>query len=67
MNLFLLMERVDPTLLTANEDKIKHLESKGKAARAEVKWLDKKCKKLERDFTNLNTAVARLLTKVNNL
>jgi predicted RNase H-like nuclease (RuvC/YqgF family) len=65
MNLFLLMERVDPTPLTANKDKIKRLKSKGKAASAEVKRLDEKCKKLERDFTNLNTAVAGLRTKVN--
>jgi hypothetical protein len=65
MNLFLLMERVDPTLLTANEDKIKRLKSEGKAANAEVKRLDERYKKLERDFTNLSIAVSGLQTKAN--
>jgi hypothetical protein len=50
-NLFLLMEGVNPMLLTANEDKIKCLESQGKAASAELKGLNEKCKRVKRDFT----------------
>jgi hypothetical protein len=65
MNLFLLMERVDPALLTCNDKKIKRLEVEGKQANAELKRLDEKNKKLERDFANLTTAVATLRTKVN--
>jgi hypothetical protein len=65
INLFLLMERVDPQLIICNDEKIKRLQSEGKTASAETKRLDEKCKKLERDFTNLTTAVAALRTKVN--
>jgi archaellum component FlaC len=65
MNLFLLMERVDPELLTCNDEKIKRLKGESKNATAKVKRLDEKYKKLERDYTNLNTAVATLRTKVN--
>jgi hypothetical protein len=65
MNLFLLMERVDPALILANDEKIKRLEGEGKAASAEFKRLDEKYKKLDRDFANLTTAVATLRTKVN--
>lgn len=65
MNLFLLIERIDPTIIISNEEKIKRLETENKAANSEVKRLDEKCKKLDRDFANLNTAVVALRAKVN--
>jgi hypothetical protein len=41
-------------VIYTTEEKIKQLESKNKsAAQAELKKLDKKCKKMDRDFTNL--------------
>ncbi len=64
MNLFLLIERLDPTIIKSNDEKIKCLEAENKTALSEVKRLDKKCKNLGRDLTNLTTAVAGLRSKV---
>jgi hypothetical protein len=64
MNLFLLIERIDPTVIISNEEKIKRLEGENKAAAAEIRRLDERCKKNDRDYTNLNTAVAGLRNKV---
>jgi hypothetical protein len=65
MNLFLLIEWFDPTIIISNEEKIKRLEAENKTALAEVKRLDEKCKTLGRDSANVNTAVMALCTKVN--
>jgi hypothetical protein len=65
MNLFLLIERIDPTIIVQNETKIKQLESENKAVTSELKRVTETCAGLKRDFTNLNTAVAALRTKVN--
>jgi hypothetical protein len=64
MNLFLLMERVDPSLMAKNEERIKRLENKVKAATSDDKKLTDKCTKLERDLTNLTTAVGTLRGKI---
>jgi hypothetical protein len=66
MNLFLLIERIDPTVILQNEEKIKKLESENKAAQSELKRVTETCSKMSRDFTNLNTAVTALRTKVNS-
>jgi hypothetical protein len=65
MNLLLLMERVDPGIPIANEERIKRLENDAKSASTEAKRMDEKIKKLERDLTNLTTAVGTLRTKCN--
>jgi hypothetical protein len=67
MNLFLLLiERIDPTIILLNEEKIKKLELENKAAQSELKGDTEVCSKMSRDFTNLNTAVTALRTKVNS-
>jgi hypothetical protein len=65
MNLFLLIEQIDPTIIVQNDSKIKQLESENKAITSELKWVTETCAGLKRDFTNLNTAFATLQTKVN--
>jgi hypothetical protein len=64
MNLFLLIEQIDPTIIKSNKNK-KHLEAENKTALGEVKGLDKKGKNGGQDLTNLTTAVAGLRSKVN--
>jgi hypothetical protein len=66
LNLFLLIERIDPTIILQNEENIKKLESENKAAQSELKRVTETCSKMSRDFTNLNTAVTALRTKVNS-
>jgi hypothetical protein len=65
INLFLLIERIDPTIILLNKAKIKQHKSEKKALTSELKWVTKTCATLKRDFTNLNTAIASLRTKVN--
>jgi hypothetical protein len=65
MNLFLLIERIDPTIICSNKEKIKCLEAENKTLLGEVKCFDEKCKNLVRDLTNLTSAVAGLHSKVN--
>jgi hypothetical protein len=66
MNLFLLIERIDPTIILQNEENIKKLKSENKAAQSELKHITETCSKMSRDFTNLNAAVTALPTKINS-
>jgi hypothetical protein len=65
MNLFLLIEQIDPTIILNNEEKIKKLEAENKTSQSELKRCTETCIKTSRDFTNLNTAVTALRAKVN--
>jgi hypothetical protein len=65
MNLFLLIERIDPTIILQNEEKIKALVAENKSVSSELKRVSESCAATKRDFTNLTTAVAALRTKVN--
>jgi hypothetical protein len=64
MNFFLLMERVDPAVMAHNEEQIKKLESESKALSADNKRLNDKYSKVERDLTNLTSAVSILRGKI---